>query len=105
FPGQKRSIFEADNAFPLTAQGPADTIFERPERIQNQCPAPFFDFAALSQLPSFRQVRTEFVGKLQLYYLTELIRRCDGNFARAQEISGLSRARLYEILKHNRLAI
>jgi DNA-binding NtrC family response regulator len=89
----------------ISGQNYDDTIFIQRNQVQGSQKQPLIDFSSLDKLPSFKQVRKEFVGKLETQYFSELIRRCEGDFARAQEISGLSRARLYDILKHNHLAI
>ncbi|MDR1242323.1 MAG: sigma-54 dependent transcriptional regulator [Deltaproteobacteria bacterium] len=96
---------EADNHSMFSGHSYTDTIFIRPEREGNLRGPQEPDFAPTSELPSFKQARAEFVSKLEACYLVELIRRCKGDFARAREISGLSRARLYELLKQNNLAL
>jgi two-component system NtrC family response regulator len=56
-------------------------------------------------LPTWKQARDEMVNKLECAYLQELIRRCQGNFNTAQKFSGLSRARLYELLQKHSLSV
>ncbi len=68
------------------------------------------DFSALMSsipggLPTLRQVREEVVGKMEHGYLSRLIQCCNGNFSDAQHLSGLSRARLYELLQKHSLSI
>lgn len=53
------------------------------------------------QLPLYR----EFRESLEVQYLQELIDACEGNIVKATEISGLSRTRIYELLKKHGLAI
>lgn len=64
-----------------------------------------FAFARYNSLPTLKQVREEIVTKMEHGYLSELIRRCDGSFNTAQQLSGLSRARLYELLQKHSLSI
>lgn len=64
-----------------------------------------FEFADYSSLPTLKQIREEIVSKMEHGYLSELIRRCDGSFNVAQQLSGLSRARLYELLQKHSLSI
>lgn len=53
-------------------------------------------------LPPLRTVREEAIQHLEAEYLEKLIDCSQGNFQQAQKISGLSRARLYDLLsKHN----
>lgn len=53
-------------------------------------------------LPPLRTVREEAIQHLEAEYLKKLIDCSQGNFQQAQKISGLSRARLYDLLsKHN----
>lgn len=64
-----------------------------------------FVFSRYSSLPTLKQVREEVVSKMEHGYLSELIQRCDGSFGTAQKLSGLSRARLYELLQKHSLSI
>jgi two-component system NtrC family response regulator len=62
-------------------------------------------FAAHDSLPSLKQAREEIISKMEYSYLSELIRRCEGNFTAARNLSGLSRARLYELLQKHSLSL
>jgi transcriptional regulator of acetoin/glycerol metabolism len=64
-----------------------------------------FEFSGYTSLPTLKQIREEVVGKMEHGYLSELIRRCEGSFSTAQRLSGLSRARLYELLQKHSLSI
>ncbi|MCL1916041.1 MAG: sigma-54 dependent transcriptional regulator [Desulfovibrionaceae bacterium] len=64
-----------------------------------------FSFQHYSQLPAIKEVREEIVRQMEQDYLRELIQRCQGNFNSAQSISGLSRARLYELLQKHELSV
>lgn len=52
-------------------------------------------------LPSLREVREEAISEIEQQYLHELMRQTKGNVRRACAISGLSRSRLYALLKHH----
>ncbi len=65
----------------------------------------FFAFAGYALLPPLRNVREDFIEKMEYFYLADLIRRCAGDFSRARDMSGLSRARLYELLQKHSLSI
>lgn len=64
-----------------------------------------FTFSTYTSLPTLKQIREDIVNKMEQGYLSELIRRCDGSFSTAQQLSGLSRARLYELLQKHSLSI
>ena len=51
------------------------------------------------KLPTFKEVRKEYLDKLESKYLRELTIVSNGDVQKACKISGLSRARLYELLK------
>ena len=51
------------------------------------------------ELPKFRDAREAVVGHLEKTYLTRLAQHCGSDVAEACRLSGLSRARLYELLK------
>ena len=62
-----------------------------------------FDFASRYDIPTYKQARNEMLGKMEPYYLAALMRKARKDFNKAREISGLSRARLYELLKNNKI--
>ncbi|MDL2313442.1 sigma-54 dependent transcriptional regulator [Desulfovibrio sp. OttesenSCG-928-C14] len=64
-----------------------------------------FDFASLDPLPTFKEARERAVDFLEERYLEELVRRSGGNAQTAQELSGLSRARLYDLLKAHSISL
>lgn len=66
---------------------------------------PFFSFDKLDTLPTFKEARDDLVRVLERSYLAALISRAAGNFSLALNISGLSRARLYELLHKHGLSI
>lgn len=51
------------------------------------------------ELPALREVREIVVGQLENAYMLELLKLCDNDVPSACRCSGLSRARLYELLK------
>ena len=56
-------------------------------------------------LPTLKEVRNQTVSSLELTYLTALAKVSSGNVRKACTISGLSRARLYELFKKHDLSI
>ena len=56
-------------------------------------------------LPTLKEVRNQTVSSLEVSYLTALARISSGNVRKACSISGLSRARLYELFKKHDLNI
>ncbi len=57
------------------------------------------------RFPTFKEARREAVGQLEADYLRELIEESGGNVKQACALSGLSRARLYELLKKHDLSL
>ncbi|WP_457571948.1 hypothetical protein [Desulfovulcanus sp.] len=55
--------------------------------------------------PTFKKVRKEYTDKLEANYLSELSLICHGDVQKACKISGLSRARLYELLKKHGIGL
>ncbi|MDR2504337.1 MAG: sigma-54 dependent transcriptional regulator [Deltaproteobacteria bacterium] len=62
-------------------------------------------YRSYSALPTIKQAREEVIRQMERAYLGELIRRCNGDFNEALRVSGLSRARLYELLQKHELNI
>lgn len=56
-------------------------------------------------LPPLKTVRELAMQELEALYLRQLVECCRGNFQRALTISGLSRARLYDLLSKHSLSI
>ncbi|KAF5053301.1 hypothetical protein DSECCO2_399890 [anaerobic digester metagenome] len=56
-------------------------------------------FVPGGDLPQFRDARETVVNQLEKAYLQQLAQQCGNDVARSCERSGLSRARLYELLK------
>ena len=56
-------------------------------------------FVPGGELPQFRDARETVVNQLEKAYLQQLAEQCGSDVAGACERSGLSRARLYELLK------
>jgi len=61
--------------------------------------------AADSQMPPLRTVRELAMQEVELAYLKLLVASSQGNFQRALTISGLSRARLYDLLSKHSMSI
>lgn len=72
------------------------------------CPPPVererFGFAN-EVFPSFRSAREVTMDRMESAYLMELIRRSRGEIASAIALSGLSRARLYELLQKHSISL
>lgn len=58
-----------------------------------------------SQLRSLRAVRELAMQNVETAYMQILVSNCQGNFKRALAISGLSRARLYDLLSKHKISI
>ncbi len=56
-------------------------------------------FSPAGELPQFRDAREAVVGQFEMSYMRRLAELCASDVAVACELSGLSRARLYELLK------
>lgn len=63
------------------------------------------ELGAEGTLPSLREVRERVVQYMEAEYLKELILRCQGDFQLALQISGLSRARLYDLMSKHQMSI
>lgn len=55
--------------------------------------------------PTYKQSRREVVDRMESRYLRELIQYTSKDFQKACKVSGLSRARLYELLKKHSISI
>jgi two-component system, NtrC family, response regulator len=55
--------------------------------------------------PPIKEIREEIVSRMEADYLRELSKQCRGKVGKACEVSGLSRARLYELLKKHNVSI
>lgn len=56
-------------------------------------------FPAPEPLPPFKEYRRQVTADLEVQYLRRLLREAAGDIARACAVSGLSRSRLYDLLK------
>nr|GBO96509.1 sigma-54 dependent DNA-binding response regulator [Nitratidesulfovibrio sp. HK-II] len=69
-------------------------------------PAPREGFGFANEVfPSFRSAREVTMDRMESAYLVELIRRSRGEIASAIALSGLSRARLYELLQKHSISL
>ena len=55
--------------------------------------------------PSYKECRRDVVDKMESRYLRSLLQYSSGNFKKACDVSGLSRARLYELFKKHSISI
>jgi len=68
-------------------------------RTGQSSPPPTGDSAAHGPLPSFKDYRRHHLVDIERQYLRELLRASEGDIAAACAVSGLSRSRLYDLLK------
>jgi two-component system NtrC family response regulator len=100
----------------LAAAGPDPTLHPKhlPARIrikgikdvsEESQPAPIMPVSGIGsgmELPTFKDYRARVLDQAEAVFLNELMNRSQGDRERASEISGLSTARLYALLKkHN----
>jgi two-component system NtrC family response regulator len=118
WPGNVRELFHAlDGAFAVARQDPilyphhlpsdlriqilrASLERQTPPKESSQEPPPAAAPArAEPDLPPLQSIREEALGRAEKRYLQDLLTVCGGDIPRACERSGLSRARLYGLLK------
>jgi two-component system, NtrC family, response regulator len=58
-----------------------------------------------ASFPPIKEIREAVVSRMEADYLGELSKRCRGSIRKACDVSGLSRARLYELLKKHHVSI
>jgi len=85
----------AKNAFRRDPDKEQPALLE-PGLLHGAIPLPF---SPGEELPALREVREIVVGQLENAYMRELLKLCDNDVPSACRCSGLSRARLYELLK------
>lgn len=73
-----------------------------PGRVHGAIPLPF---SPDEELPPLREVREIVVGQLEDAYMRQLLKFCDNDVPTACRRSGLSRARLYELLKKHSIRL
>ena len=84
---------------------------EKPGNGFSQIEGPFIPLTLTPQEPSqdgllpLGSVREIAMLEVEALYLKELVNICRGNFQRALAMSGLSRARLYDLLKKHSMSI
>jgi two-component system NtrC family response regulator len=88
-------IEAAKNHFRSRPDREQPTVLE-PGQARNAISLPF---APGGELPEFRDARESVVGQLENIYMRQLVDICDNEVPEACRRSGLSRARLYELLK------
>ena len=64
---------------------------------------PLDDLLSMDPLPELRTVRAAVLDHMEAQYTAELMTQCNGNVAQACRISGLSRARIYQLMKKHGL--
>jgi two-component system NtrC family response regulator len=64
-------------------------------------PSPLSPLSPDAELPSFKAYKQEVAAQAEQTYLRRLMKRSQGNIARACAISGLGRTRLYDLLKEH----
>ncbi|HEU6437089.1 MAG TPA: sigma-54 dependent transcriptional regulator [Nitratidesulfovibrio sp.] len=88
--------------------GGASAVGDMVPPLPDSCAPPVeragFGFAS-EGFPSFRSAREVTMDRMESAYLMELIRRSRGEIASAIALSGLSRARLYELLQKHSISL
>ncbi|MDY6824336.1 MAG: sigma-54 dependent transcriptional regulator [Thermodesulfobacteriota bacterium] len=69
------------------------------EHIQQQPPMPTPEPVSTDELPSLRDYREKAIAEIEKQYLKKLLTATHGNIKEACQISGISRSRLYGLLK------
>lgn len=72
---------------------------ETPKPTGEEAPVPAPEIPPDGPFPSFKEYREKVVRRAARTYLRELLTRCRGNIAQACTLSGLSRSRLYALMK------
>jgi two-component system, NtrC family, response regulator len=91
----------AKNAFRQDPDKEQPTMLE-PGRLHGAIPLPF---SPGEKLPVLREVREIVVSQLENAYMLQLLELCDNDVTLACRNSGLSRARLYELLKKHSIRL
>lgn len=76
---------------------------EQEHLLQNEVGLPFV--FSTGELPPIKAVRQQTIELMEQAYLEKLVEASDASVAKACNISGLSRARLYELLQKHRLSL
>lgn len=117
WPGNVRELMSAVSSAMSAAKG-GSTLFPRhlPTHIRvhrarrrlegaaGAAPAQPFSLGCDGAFPLFREYRASRVAEVEALYLTELMAAAKGKIPRACELSGLSRARLYALLKQHSIS-
>lgn len=104
--------FDPDDSEPIPEDSPTASGVSSPDTPPDHASAwrtPPFPQAFISDpekdLPPLRTVRESAIHQMEAAYLEQLIARSQGDFRQAMDISGLSRARLYDLLNKHQLSI
>ncbi len=114
WPGNIRELIQALERTVASAQY-EDILFPNhlPTRIRvevarktvsngdNADSSPDFEAMELETMPSLKEIRDRAIARIEKKYLTQLMIKTDSDVSRACKISGLSRSRLYTLLKKN----
>ncbi|MDY7002039.1 MAG: sigma 54-interacting transcriptional regulator, partial [Thermodesulfobacteriota bacterium] len=63
------------------------------------------DLLKQESFPTFKETRETTIRKMELCYLDELVNLCKGDMSKACKLSGLSRARLYELFRRHNVVL
>jgi len=63
------------------------------------------DLSEHKVFPSFKETRETTIRRMELCYLDELVNLCKGDMSKACQLSGLSRARLYELFRRHNVVL
>jgi two-component system NtrC family response regulator len=112
WPGNVRELFQALEQA-MASAGPEPVLFPKdlPTELRvslarksigepsSGIGGPLGDLESLEELPSIKELRDGVLAEVEVRYLRELLARSAGDIKKCCEISGLSRSRLYALLK------
>jgi two-component system NtrC family response regulator len=94
----ERTLFPKHLPFHIRAQIARSAITDK-ETVEPQVPAPFSPL-----FPKIQELRGKAIAEAEERYLRDLISHTQGNIKEATQISGLSRSRLYSLLKKHHIS-
>ncbi|MBN1546639.1 MAG: hypothetical protein JW902_08275, partial [Syntrophaceae bacterium] len=71
--------------------------------IKSEDTVPLADAEQTDSFPSYKDVRSEAIDKAERQYLINLLSFSANSIKKACEVSGMSRPRLYELMKKHRI--
>jgi len=106
FPGNVRELRNAIEHAVIMAAGEAIEAADLPRNIVGEDGEPKAGVAPPEPAePTLKQLREQWLAPLETRYLTDLLRRCDGNVADAAKHAGVNTVTLYRLLKKRGLKL